>query len=139
MIRFRPFKAVKQNFHSDSFGVRLCSGLVRSSKFAIEEKDIVEKFVRGSGPGGQKINKSKNKVCLVHVPTGVMVECQDQRGLTSNRKIARKWLTDKVDLLVNNDDSKSAKEHKKIRKRKSKDKRYAHKKGFLSFVFTYTH
>jgi hypothetical protein len=97
-------------------------------KFTIDEKDIEEKFVRGSGPGGQKINKSRNKVYLLHIPTGVTVNCQDQRDLTSNRKIGRKWLTDKVDLFLNKATSKLEKKYEKIRKRKSKASRRASKK-----------
>ena len=47
-------------------------------KFTINEDDIEESFARGAGPGGQKINKSMNKVRLVHIPTGIRVECQEQ-------------------------------------------------------------
>ena len=72
----------------------------------INEEDIVEKFVRGSGPGGQKINRTRNNVQLKHIPTGTVVECQETRDLTSNRKIARKLLRDKLDLLWNGANSK---------------------------------
>jgi protein subunit release factor B len=86
--------------------------------FRIDEKDLRESFVRGSGPGGQKINKTKNNVLLVHEPTGIAVQCQDSRDLTTNRKIARKLLKDKVDLSINGADSKLGKKYEKIRKRK---------------------
>lgn len=66
---------------------------------ALAEADLVERFVRGSGPGGQSINKTENCVQLTHVPTGLRVECQDTRSLIQNRKIARKWLLQKVGLL----------------------------------------
>ena len=60
-----------------------------SSPIILNENDLLEEFVRGSGPGGQSINKSMNRVRLTHTPTGMTVTCQDQRDLTSNRKIAR--------------------------------------------------
>jgi protein subunit release factor B len=40
----------------------------------INEEDLIEKFVRGSGPGGQKINKTNNCVDLLHVPTGIRIK-----------------------------------------------------------------
>lgn len=84
----------------------------------VDEKDLRETFVRGSGPGGQKINKSKNNVHLVHIPTGIVVQCQETRDLASNRKIARKLLRDKIDLATNGEDSKLGRKFEKIRKKK---------------------
>jgi protein subunit release factor B len=86
----------------------------------LDERDIVETFCRGAGPGGQKINKSMNKVRLRHIPTGATVAVQEQRDLTTNRSLARKLLRDKVDLIVNGSNSKIARRISKIQKRKSK-------------------
>jgi protein subunit release factor B len=99
---------------------------LRCMSTLIDEKDLVESFVRGSGPGGQKINKSKNNVHLVHTPTGISVQCQDARDLTTNRKIARKLLRDKVDLAANGKDSKLGMRHAKITKQKDKAARLVH-------------
>ena len=90
----------------------------------IRDEDIEERFSRGSGPGGQSINKTMNKVQLVHKPTGTMVTCQEARDLTSNRSIARKLLRDKVDLIINGEDSKLAKRRERMRKRKRNAARY---------------
>lgn len=62
----------------------------------VREEDIEESFVRGSGPGGQSINKTQNNVQLLHKPTGIRVNCQETRSLTQNRQIARKILLEKV-------------------------------------------
>jgi protein subunit release factor B len=51
--------------------------------------DIEERFIRGSGPGGQKINKTSSTVWLRHRPTGIEVRCQDERSQAANR--ARAW------------------------------------------------
>ena len=51
----------------------------------LNEDDIEETFCRGAGPGGQKINKTMNKVRLRHIPTGATVAVQEQRDLTTNR------------------------------------------------------
>ena len=98
---------------------RFGSNTSPSSSLTLDEKDIRETFVRGSGPGGQKINKSKNNVHLVHEPTGISVQCQEHRDLSTNRKIARKLLKDKIDLAQNGESSKLGKRFQKIRKQKA--------------------
>merc|ERR1711865_1253187 len=55
---------------------------------------IRESFVKGRGPGGQKINKARNCVQLTHQPTGVQV--QDSRSLTVNRGVAKRHLKHKI-------------------------------------------
>jgi protein subunit release factor B len=52
--------------------------------------DVEERFIRGSGPGGQKINKTSSTVWLRHRPTGIEVRCQDERSQAANRE--RAWL-----------------------------------------------
>lgn len=104
----------------------------KPANIVILESDLEEKFVRGSGPGGQSINKTQNRVQLFHKPTGISVSCQEQRDLTTNRKIARKNLKDKIDLLVNGNESKLSKRMERIRKRKSNAKKRAKKKYGIS-------
>jgi len=88
----------------------------------IDEDDLKEKFIRGSGAGGQKVNKTANKVLLVHVPTGVRVECQDTRSLQQNRKIARKRLRSKLDEHWNGANSKVQVKKTKMSGKKAKAK-----------------
>ena len=52
--------------------------------------EIEERFIRGTGPGGQKINKTSSTVCLRHRPTGIEVRCQAERSQAANRE--RAWL-----------------------------------------------
>lgn len=68
-------------------------------------RDLQETFVRGSGAGGQKINKTNNKVVLLHVPTRLRVECQTTRSLQQNRKIAYQKLRQKLDDFINGSQS----------------------------------
>ncbi|AQZ16813.1 YLR281C [Zygosaccharomyces parabailii] len=54
------------------------------------ETECEEKFLHGGrGPGGQKINKCNSKVQLKHIPTGIVIECQQTRSRDQNRKLAR--------------------------------------------------
>jgi protein subunit release factor B len=59
--------------------------------------DVDERFVRGSGAGGQKINKSSSTVWLRHGPTGTEVRCQRERSQTVNRRLAWAELADKLE------------------------------------------
>ena len=88
----------------------------------VNENDLEETFVRGSGAGGQKINKTANKVVLVHTPTNLRVECQETRSLQQNRKIARKRLAMKLDELWNGSESKVQQKISKKIDKKQKQK-----------------
>eukprot|EP01039_Chlorochromonas_danica_P000042 gene42-45_t len=100
--------------------------LVRT--IVIDERDIEESFVKGSGNGGQKINTTANRVVLVHKPTGLTVSCQDARDLSTNRKWARSMLLEKLDFHYNGSQSKLAMQQEKVRKRKKNASRKAKKK-----------
>lgn len=65
----------------------------------IREEDLLEKFVRGSGSGGQKINKTSNCVFLKHLPSGVCIKCQIDRSREMNRFLARRELCDQLDAI----------------------------------------
>ncbi|OMJ73898.1 hypothetical protein SteCoe_27315 [Stentor coeruleus] len=102
--------------------------LKRFIKFTINPNDVIEKLCSGSGPGGQKVNKSENCVNLLHVPTRITVKVHDSRDLIINRHIAWKRLTEKVEYHLNGDDSKIARRIEKKRKNKERKRRkYADK------------
>jgi len=66
-------------------------------RLLICEADLVEKFVHGSGPGGQKINKTASCVYLRHIPSGIEVHCQESRSRDRNREIARERICDRIE------------------------------------------
>ena len=61
----------------------------RLKKLGIRDEDLTESFIRGTGPGGQKINKTASTVVLRHTPTGTEVRCQRERSQSANRYWAR--------------------------------------------------
>jgi protein subunit release factor B len=61
----------------------------RMRQLRIREEDLEETFTRGSGPGGQKINKTSSTVQLKHLPSGIEVRCQRERSQLANRYWAR--------------------------------------------------
>lgn len=69
----------------------------------LNEEELEESFTRGSGPGGQSVNKTSNCVLLRHIPTNILVKCHIHRSAHKNRAEARKILLEKLDLLINGD------------------------------------
>jgi len=93
----------------------------RMHKCDLLEHDIEEKFVRSSGPGGQKVNKSSTCVHLRHICSGLSVKVQKGRSQGLNRYYARKQM---CELLENKLPGKESPEAQKIEKnRKQKDRR----------------
>jgi len=92
----------------------------KMESLGIQEKDIVEKFIRSSGKGGQKVNKTSTCVYLKHVPTGIEVKCQRERYQGINRYLARKILADRVEALIHGKESEEQQKIAKIRRQKRK-------------------
>jgi protein subunit release factor B len=58
----------------------------------VSKEDVVESFIRSSGPGGQNVNKVATCVALIHKPTGIIVKCQQFRTQSQNRQQAWEML-----------------------------------------------
>ena len=91
----------------------------RMDALGIQEKDFVEKFVRSSGKGGQKVNKTSTCVYLKHIPTGIEVKCMKDRSQSINRFLARRELIEKIETLTGHVTSRNLRAEK-IRKQKAK-------------------
>lgn len=72
----------------------------RLAAMGISAADVEERFIRGSGPGGQKINKTSSTVWLRHRPTGLEVRCQQERSRAANREQAWRELCEKLEARV---------------------------------------
>ncbi len=91
----------------------------RMEALDIHEKDIEEKFVRSSGKGGQKVNKTSTCVYLKHLPTGIEVKCMKDRSQSINRFIARRELVKRIEILTGAAEPKMTKLDK-MKKQKAK-------------------
>jgi len=100
----------------------------KMSRLGIREQDLVEKFVRSSGKGGQKVNKTSSCVYLKHLPTGIEVKCQRERYQSLNRFLARRLLTDKIERTILGKLSEEEQRIQKIRRQKRKRSRRAKEK-----------
>ncbi len=93
-------------------------------RIQLSEKDVREAFVHGTGPGGQKINKTACAVQLKHLPTGIVTRCQETRSRSQNQKIAWRILAEKVEAQEKGSESRTAiKAQVKTRKKASKSKK----------------
>jgi len=92
----------------------------KMESLGIHEKDILEKFIRSSGKGGQKVNKTSTCVYLKHIPTNIEVKCQRERYQAINRYLARKILVDKVETMIRGKESEEQQKIAKIRRQKRK-------------------
>lgn len=89
----------------------------------IFEEDIREKFIVGSGSGGQKLHKTASCVYLQHLPTGIEIKCQQSRSREANRFYARRRLCEKIEVIVLQEKSKKQQEIEKIRQQKRRRSR----------------
>lgn len=85
--------------------------------------DIEEKFCKGGGKGGQKINKTANAVFLRYVPLNILVKCQRERSRALNRFLALRELIDKIEMKISPGTGSKIAEIEKIRKRKADKER----------------
>ncbi|MDD5476117.1 MAG: peptide chain release factor-like protein [Syntrophales bacterium] len=102
--------------------------LDRMEKLGVREEDLRETFVRASGPGGQKVNKTSSCVQLVHVPTGLAIKCQRERSQAMNRFLARRILLDRIERMREGIASAERRRIEKIRRQKRKRSRRAKEK-----------
>ena len=94
----------------------------------IREADIVERFVRSAGPGGQNVNKVATCVYLKHVPTGIEVKCQAERHQAMNRFLARRRLVQKIENMMLGKESEEQQRIQKVRRQKRRRSRRAKEK-----------
>lgn len=110
------------NFHefSEISPAKVEALKARIARLAIDLRLVEEQFIRGSGNGGQKINKTSNAVLLKYPALGLIVRCQRERKRSLNRFIALRELVDEIELRISPETSERLKETGKIRRRKAR-------------------
>ena len=94
----------------------------------IFDEDLEEKFILGSGKGGQKVNKTSSCVALKHIPSGIIIKCQKERSREINRYAARKELCERIEEKELGLKSARQQAFEKIRRQKRKRSKRAKEK-----------
>jgi len=100
----------------------------KMARLGVRESDIVESFIRSSGPGGQNVNKVSTAVYLKHIPTGIEVKCGQERSQALNRFLARRILVNKLESRIIGRASEERRKIEKIRRQKRKRSKRAKEK-----------
>jgi peptide chain release factor len=94
----------------------------------IDDSQIEEQFILGSGRGGQKLQKTSSCVQLQYKPFDLVIKCADSRSRETNRYRARMRLCEKVEAVVLGEKSKAQREAQKVRKQKARRSKRAKQK-----------
>lgn len=111
------------------FPVQLPSPLLaKAHSLGLREEDVEERFIRGTGAGGQKINKTASTVQLIHHPTGIEIRMQRHREQSKNRLSAWKLLVLKLEQRLRGAESEIQRKIFKLRKQKRRRSKRAQEK-----------
>ena len=98
------------------------------NELGIKQADLIEQFTKGSGKGGQKVNKTTSCVQLKHSPTGIIVKCSKSRSREINRFLAKRQLCDQIKYNNNSKDNPILEKQLKIQKQKKRRARRSKEK-----------
>lgn len=99
LVRISPFDNTRRR-HTSFVGVDVIPELAEDVDVEIEEKEIKMDVFRASSAGGQHVNKTSSAVRLTHLPTGIVVSCQNERSQHLNRQTALRHLKSRLMALM---------------------------------------
>lgn len=128
LVRISPFDSSGRR-HTSFASVEVTPEISDQIDIVIEDKDLKIDVYRSSGAGGQNVNKTDSAVRMTHIPTGIVVTCQNERNQIKNREMALNILKSRLYLV------KQAEQRKKISDIQGEQKNIEWGSQIRSYVF----